>query len=313
MPAQRSTGLHNTSEGNGMNTDVRTQPTAHNTQRASALPWALSFEFFPPKTPEGAAKLRTARQALYALAPEFCSVTFGAGGSTQEGTLQTVVDIMAEGCPAAPHLSCIGQSRASIRERLAAYRTAQVRRIVALRGDLPSGYGMGGEFRYASELVAFIRAETGAHFHIDVAAYPEVHPQAASAHADMQAFAAKVQAGANAGITQYFFNADAYLRYRDDLRRLGVDVPLVPGVMPIVSSTQLMRFSDACGAEIPRWIRQRLQAFGDDSASIRAFGLDVVTDLCQRLLREGAPGLHFYTLNQAAASVEICRRLQAGL
>jgi methylenetetrahydrofolate reductase (NADPH) len=241
----------------------------------------ISFEFFPPKTPEGAAKLRAARAQLQALRPEFCSVTFGAGGSTQDGTLQAITEIMAEGLEAAPHLSCIGQTRESIRERLAAYREAGVRRIVALRGDLPSGYGSGGEFRYASDLVAFIRSETGRHFHIEVAAYPEVHPQARSPRADLEAFVAKVEAGADAGITQYFFNTDAYFRYVDDLHALGVDVPVVPGIMPITSSTQLMRFSDACGAEIPRWIRLRLQAFGDDTASIRAFGLEVVGDLCE--------------------------------
>ncbi len=271
----------------------------------------ISFEFFPTKTPEGAVKLRAVRQQLYALKPEFCSVTFGAGGSTQDGTLQAVTEIMAEGCPAAPHLSCIGQSRESIRERLAAYSAAGIRRIVALRGDLPSGYGMGGEFRYASDLVAFVRAETGDRFHIEVAAYPETHPQARSPQADLNAFAAKVKAGADSGITQYFFNSDAYFRYVDDLRAMGVDVPVVPGIMPITSSTQLMRFSDACGAEIPRWVRARLQAFGDDTASIKAFGLDVVTDLCARLRGAGVPGLHFYTMNQSAATMEIVRRLRS--
>lgn len=269
----------------------------------------ISLEFFPPKTPEGSEKLRAARRQLYELRPEFCSVTFGAGGSTQEGTLQAVAEIMEEGVPGAPHLSCIGQSAESIRERLAAYAAAGVTRIVALRGDLPSGYGQGGEFRYASELVAFIRAETGDRFHIEVAAYPEAHPQAKSPQADLEAFVAKVRAGANSGITQYFFNADSYFRYVDELRKTGVDVPVVPGIMPIISSTQLMRFSDACGAEIPRWIRLRLQSFGDDSASIRAFGLDVVTELCERLRRAGVPGLHFYTMNQAQATLDICRRL----
>jgi len=269
----------------------------------------ISLEFFPTKTEESAQKLRAARQKLYELKPEFCSVTFGAGGSTQEGTLQAVVEIMGEGCPAAPHLSCIGQSRESIRERLAAYRAAGVNRIVALRGDLPSGYGPGGEFRYASDLVAFVRGETGRQFHIEVAAYPETHPQAKSPLSDLEAFVAKVEAGADSGITQYFFNADAYFRYLDELRKRGVDVPIVPGVMPITSSSQLIRFSDNCGAEIPRWIRMRLQAFGDDNASIRAFGLDVVTQLCERLLAGGAPGIHFYTMNQASARTEICRRL----
>jgi methylenetetrahydrofolate reductase (NADPH) len=273
------------------------------------MTFPISLEFFPPKTDEGAEKLRVARQKLYALKPEFCSVTFGAGGSTQDGTLQTVRAIMAEGVSAAPHLSCIGQTRESIRERLAAYAAAGVKRIVALRGDLPSGYGASGEFRYASDLVAFIRAETGRQFHLEVAAYPEVHPQARSPEADLQAFVAKIEAGADTAITQYFFNADAYGRFLADLRKLGVQVPVVPGVMPITSSTQLLRFSDACGAEIPRWIRLRLQAYGDDTASIRAFGLDVVSDLCERLRAAGAPGLHFYTMNQAAATVDICRRL----
>jgi methylenetetrahydrofolate reductase (NADPH) len=269
----------------------------------------VSLEFFPPKTPEGADKLRAARAQLYALKPEFCSVTFGAGGSTQEGTLQAVSEIMAEGCPAAPHLSCIGQTRDSIRERLAAYGAAGVKRIVALRGDLPSGYGSGGEFRYASDLVAFIRAETGRQFHVEVAAYPETHPQAKSPLADLDAFTAKVEAGADSGITQYFFNADAYFSYVDELHRRGVRVPIVPGVMPITSSTQLIRFSDSCGAEIPRWIRLRLQSFGDDSASIKAFGLDVVAQLCERLVAGGAPAIHFYTMNQAKATLDICRRL----
>lgn len=273
------------------------------------MPHPISLEFFPPKTPEGAEKLRAARQKLYGLKPEFCSVTFGAGGSTQDGTLQTVSEIMAEGCPAAPHLSCIGQSRDTLRERLAAYAAAGVKRIVALRGDLPSGYGLGGEFRYASELVAFIRAETGRQFHIEVAAYPETHPQAKSPLADLDAFVAKVEAGADAGITQYFFNADAYFRYVEDLAARGVKVPVVPGIMPITSSAQLIRFSDACGAEIPRWIRMRLQAFGDDTASIKAFGLDVVADLCRRLLAGGAPGLHFYTMNQAQATLDLCSRV----
>ena len=275
------------------------------------MTFPISLEFFPPKTPEGAEKLRAARQKLYALRPEFCSVTFGAGGSTQEGTLATVREIMAEGCPAAPHLSCIGQTHDTIRERLAAYGEAGVQRIVALRGDLPSGYGLGGEFRYASDLVAFIRAETGRRFHLEVAAYPEVHPQSKSPEADLQAFIAKVEAGADTGITQYFFNADAYLRFVEELRRRGVHTPVVPGIMPITSSSQMLRFSDACGAEVPRWIRLRLQAFGDDTASIQAFGLDVVTALCEQLRRAGAPGLHFYTMNQAKATLEICRRLGA--
>lgn len=269
----------------------------------------ISFEFFPPKTPEGAAKLRVTRQALYAFKPEFCSVTFGAGGSTQEGTFNTVKEILEEGVVAACHFSCVGATKATVREQLAILQATGVKRLVALRGDLPSGYGMGGEFHYASDLVAFIRAETGDAFYIEVAAYPEIHPQAKSAESDLHAFAAKVKAGANSAITQYFFNSDAYFRFVDDAYKLGVDVPVVPGIMPITSSTQLMRFSDACGAEIPRWIRLRLQGFGDDTASIKSFGLDVMTDLCDQLQTAGVPGIHFYTMNQAAATTEILQRL----
>ena len=269
----------------------------------------ISFEFFPPKTPEGAEKLRAVRQQLYALRPQFCSVTYGAGGSTQEGTFATVRAILAEGMDAASHFSCIGATRAGVRAQLAELKAMGVKRLVALRGDLPSGYGIGGEFHYASDLVAFIRAETGRDFHIEVAAYPEVHPQARSPEADLQAFAAKVRAGADSAITQYFFNADAYSRFVDDVRRLGLDVPVVPGIMPIMGSTQLMRFSDACGAEIPRWIRLRLQGFGDDTASIRAFGMDVVAQLCEQLRRAGAPGLHFYTMNQSATTKALCQHL----
>jgi methylenetetrahydrofolate reductase (NADPH) len=281
--------------------------TAASTGQGAGLP--VSFEFFPPKTPEGAEKLRAARQQLYALKPEFCSVTYGAGGSTQEGTFGTVREILSEGVSAASHFSCIGATRQSVRDELAQLKAMGVRRLVALRGDLPSGYGAGGEFQYASDLVAFIRAETGSDFHIEVAAYPEVHPQARSPEADLQAFAAKVRAGAHSAITQYFFNADAYFRFVDDVRRLGLDVPVVPGIMPILGSTQLMRFSDACGAEIPRWIRLRLQGFGDDTASIRAFGLDVVARLCETLRAGGAPALHFYTMNQSAATLALCDRL----
>ena len=269
----------------------------------------ISFEFFPPKTPEGADKLRVARQQLYARKPEFCSVTYGAGGSTQQGTFDTVSEILAEGVAAASHFSCIGATRASVREQLAQLKAMGVQRLVALRGDLPSGYGAGGEFHYASDLVAFIRAETGDDFRIEVAAYPEIHPQARSPEADLQAFVTKVGAGAHAAITQYFYNADAYFRFVGEASRRGVAVPVVPGIMPITSSTQLLRFSDACGAEIPRWIRLRLQSFGDDTASIKAFGLDVVTDLCDQLRRGGAPGLHFYTMNQSAATLAICDRL----
>ena len=269
----------------------------------------VSFEFFPPKTPEGADKLRATRQLLYAHRPEFCSVTFGAGGSTQDGTFSTVKAILAEDMPAACHFSCVGATKAAVRQQLASLQAMGVKRLVALRGDLPSGHGAGGEFHYASDLVAFIRQETGAAFHIEVGAYPEIHPQARSAESDLQAFAAKIQAGADSAITQYFFNSDAYFRFVDDAYHLGADVPVVPGIMPITSSTQLMRFSDACGAEIPRWIRQRLQGYGDDIASIKSFGLDVVTDLCDQLRMAGVPGLHFYTMNQAVATSEIIRRL----
>jgi methylenetetrahydrofolate reductase (NADPH) len=269
----------------------------------------LSLEFFPPKTPEGAAKLRDARKQLYALAPEFCSVTYGAGGSTQQGTFDTVAEILKEGVDAASHLSCIGATKDKVREVLASLKAMGVKRLVALRGDLPSGYGTGGEFHYASDLIAFIRAETGDDFRIDVACYPEVHPQARSPEADLHAFATKVRAGANTAITQYFFNADAYFRFVDETRKLGLDIPVVPGVMPITNSSQLMRFSDACGAEIPRWIRLRLQSFGDDTKSIRAFGLDVIARLCEQLRAGGAPCFHFYTMNQAAATIEICRRV----
>lgn len=265
----------------------------------------VSFEFFPPKTSEGAEKLRAVRQTLYALKPEFCSVTYGAGGSTQQGTFDTVGEILAEGVSAASHFSCIGATKASVREQLATLKAMGVKRLVALRGDLPSGYGAGGEFHYASDLVAFIRAETGDDFHIEVAAYPEVHPQAKSPEADLQAYVAKVQAGADSAITQYFYNADAYFRFVDDAHRLGADIPVVPGIMPITSSSQLLRFSDACGAEIPRWIRLRLQAYGDDVASIKAFGLEVVTDLCDQLVTAGVPALHFYSMNQSAPTLGI--------
>ena len=269
----------------------------------------ISFEFFPPKTPEGVEKLRATREALYALKPEFCSVTFGAGGSTQEGTFATVKAILAEGVQAASHFSCVGATKVTVREQLAQLSAMGVTRLVALRGDLPSGYGAGGEFHYASDLVTFIRTESGDAFHLEVAAYPEIHPQAKSADADLHAYAAKVKAGANSAITQYFFNTDAYFRFVDDAYKLGADIPVVPGIMPITSSTQLMRFSDACGAEIPRWIRLRLQAFGDDTASIKSFGLDVITDLCDQLRNAGVPGIHFYTMNQAPPTLEIVRRL----
>jgi methylenetetrahydrofolate reductase (NADPH) len=269
----------------------------------------LSLEFFPPKTPEGVVKLAAVRQQLYGLKPDFCSVTYGAGGGTQEGTLSAVLAIRDEGVEAAPHFSCIGASAAGVREQLQQFKAAGLRRIVALRGDLPSGYGRFGEFRYASDLVAFIRQETGDHFHIEVAAYPEMHPQAASPQADLKAYATKVKAGANSAITQMFFNTDAYFRFVDDAHALGADIPVVPGIMPITNASGIMRFADGCGTEIPRWMRLRLLGFGDDSESIRAFGLDVVTDLCDQLRTAGVPGLHFYTMNQSAAVLEICRRL----
>ena len=269
----------------------------------------FSIEFFPPKTPEGAEKLRATRRQLAELKPTYFSVTFGAGGSTQQGTLDTVLDIMADGHPAAPHLSCIGATRESIRTLLKQFQQHGIRRLVALRGDLPSGYGGAGELRYANELVEFIRQETGDWFHIEVAAYPEMHPQARSPQDDLQNFARKIHAGANAAITQYFYNADAYFQFVDNVRKLGIEVPVVAGIMPITNYTQLMRFSDMCGAEIPRWVRLKLASFGDDSASIKAFGLDVVTGLCERLLAGGAPGLHFYSMNQAAATTAIWKRL----
>ncbi|MFN4326794.1 MAG: methylenetetrahydrofolate reductase [NAD(P)H] [Azonexus sp.] len=269
----------------------------------------ISIEFFPPQTPEGIAKLRAVRAELARLQPQFFSVTYGAGGSTRERTFAVVKEIAAEGFDAAPHLSCIGSSRESIREILAEYQAAGIRRTVALRGDLPSGMAEAGEFRYANELVEFIRAETGDWFSIEVAAYPEWHPQARSPKDDLEAFARKVKAGANSAITQYFYNADAYFHFVDEARALGVDIPIVPGIMPIAGFTKLARFSDACGAELPRWMRKKFESFGDDGDAIRAFGLDVVTELCERLLKGGAPGLHFYAMNQASLTTEICRRL----
>ena len=269
----------------------------------------ISFEFFPPKTPEGAAKLRDPVAQLGQLKPAFFSVTFGAGGSTQDGTLNTVNQIREMGFNAAPHLSCIGSTVESIRGILQQYRDAGIRHIVALRGDLPSGMAMAGEFRHASDLVAFIRAQHGDHFHLEVAAYPEYHPQARSAQEDLQNFKRKVEAGANSAITQYFYNADAYFHFVEQVRALGVTIPIVPGIMPIGSFSQLARFSDACGAEIPRWVRRKMEGFGDDSASIKAFGLDVVTHLCEELLDGGAPGIHFYTMNGAGLTSTICHRL----
>jgi methylenetetrahydrofolate reductase (NADPH) len=278
-------------------------------------PHNFSIEFFPPKTAEGTEKLRIARAKLGELQPKYFSVTFGAGGSTQQGTRDTVLDIIREGYDAAPHMSCLGSSRELLRTMLADYKAQGIKRLVALRGDLPSGYGAidlaSGEFRYANELVSFIRAETGDWFHIEVAAYPEMHPQAKSPQDDLQHFASKVLAGANGAITQYFFNADAYFRFVEDAQKLGVMVPIVAGIMPITNYTQLMRFSDMCGTEIPRWIRLKLASFGDDAESIRAFGLDVVTDLCERLLAGGAPGLHFYSLNQPGPTMAIWKQIAA--
>ena len=271
---------------------------------------AISMEFFPPKTTEGADKLRAARVQLAELGPEYFSVTFGAAGSTQAGTRDTVLEIQREGHKAAPHLSCIGRSRSELREIISEYQSHGIRHIVALRGDLPSGFGgISGEFSHASELIEFIRAETGDWFHIEAAAYPEMHPQARSPQDDLQNFIRKIKAGANSAITQYFYNSDAYFRFIDEVKRAGADVPVVAGIMPITNYTQLMRFSDMCGAEIPRWIRLKLASFGDDSASIRAFGLDVVTQMCDRLIAGGAPGLHFYTLNQAAPTIAIWQRI----
>jgi len=273
----------------------------------STLP--ISLEFFPGKTADGAEKIRAVRQALYCLQPEFCSVTYGAGGSTQAGTFAAVAEMMAEGVQAAPHLSCVGSTRASVKEQLDLLQARGVRRLVALRGDMPSPYGAEGEFRHACDLVEFVRDETGDHFHLEVAAYPETHPRARSPEHDLHAFAMKVKSGANSAITQYFYNPDAYFRFVEDARRMGVNVPIVPGIMPITNASQLLRFSDMCGAEIPRWIRLRLLAYREDIASIRAFGLDVVTNLCERLCAGGVPALHFYTMNQSAPTLEICRRL----
>jgi methylenetetrahydrofolate reductase (NADPH) len=272
-------------------------------------PRSYSFEFFPPKTDEGVAKLRAAWNQLAQLSPRFFSVTYGAGGSTRERTLGTVLEIRQAGHEAAPHLSCIGSSRADILATLELYKSKGIRHIVALRGDLPSGTASAGELAHANELVELIRAHTGDWFHIEVACYPEFHPQAKSPGDDLAQFKRKVEAGANAAITQYFYNADAYFRFVEECEALGLDLPIVPGIMPIANFSQLARFSDACGAEIPRWIRLKLASFGDDSASIRSFGLDVVTDLCDRLLAQGAPGLHFYTMNQAGLTTTIWQRL----
>jgi len=269
----------------------------------------ISFEFFPPQTPEGVAKLSATCKQLAPLKPEFFSVTFGAGGSTRDRTLEAIRQIRDEGYTAAPHLSCVGSTRENIRALLKTYKELGIKRIVALRGDLPSGMATAGEFHYANELVTFIRTETGNHFHIEVAAYPEVHPQARSAQVDLANFARKMKSGANSAITQYFYNADAYFNFVDATQKAGVTEPVVPGIMPILKYSQLARFSDNCGAEIPQWMRKTFEGYGDDTDSIRAFGLDVVTRLCEKLLAGGAPGLHFYTLNQAGLSLEIWKRL----
>lgn len=287
-----------------------TPPTSHLPPHAAApARRCFSFEFFPPNTPEGAEKLAVTARQLAQLKPEFFSVTYGAGGSTRERTLNAVLDLCKAGYSAAPHISCIGSSRASVREMLERYKSHGIRHLVALRGDLPSGTLFTGDFQYASDLVAFIREEFGNHFFIEVAAYPEYHPQAKTAQEDLANFKRKVEAGADSAITQYFYNADAYFHFVDECRAMGISVPIVPGIMPIGRYSQLARFSDACGAEIPRWIRRKLEGYGDDTASIRAFGLDVVTELCDRLLEHGAPGLHFYTLNQAGLTTVIWQRL----
>ncbi|MFU8789611.1 MAG: methylenetetrahydrofolate reductase [NAD(P)H] [Methylobacter sp.] len=277
---------------------------------AHTHPQLFSFEFYPPKTEEGAASLQVVHSKLATLNPDFFSVTFGAGGSTRDKTFDTVVAIQAKGINAAPHLSCVASTKDSIRTILKNYQEHGIAKIVALRGDLPSGTLSAGEFRYANELVEFIRQETGEHFQIHVAAYPEIHPQAPNGAEDFKNFKRKVDAGANAAITQYFYNAEAYFYFVDACEKAGISIPIVPGIMPITQYTQLFRFSEMCGADIPRWLRKRLESFGDDRESIQAFGLDVVSDLCQRLLDGGAPGLHFYTMNQAAPTLAILNNLQ---
>ena len=271
----------------------------------------ISFEFFPPNTPVGSEKLKTVVRELAAVQPEFFSVTYGAGGSTREKTLATVRDIAALGHEAAPHLSCVGSTREGIAEILATYRAQGIHRLVALRGDLPSGTATAGEFRYASELVAFVRETQGSDWHIEVAAYPEYHPQQRYARRDLQFFADKVKAGADSAITQFFFNPDAYFHFVDEARALGVTVPIVPGILPIHNYARIAQFAARDGIEIPRWVALKMEGYLDDAASVRAFGLEVVTRLCERLVAGGAPGLHFYTLNQSALSLEVCRRLHA--
>ena len=279
-------------------------------QSQKKYPQLFSFEFYPPKTEEGAASLQVVHSKLAELNPDFFSVTFGAGGSTRDKTFNTVIDIQAKGIAAAPHLSCVASTKDNIRAILKDYQNNGIAKIVALRGDLPSGMMSAGEFRYANELVEFIRQETGDYFQIHVAAYPEVHPQSASGNEDFKNFKRKVEAGADAAITQYFYNAEAYFYFLDTCEKNGIDIPIVPGIMPITQYAQLFRFSEMCGADIPRWMRKRLEGFGDDRASIQAFGLDIVTNLCQRLLDSGAPGLHFYTMNQAAPTLAILENLQ---
>jgi len=280
-------------------------------QSQKTHPQLFSFEFYPPKTEEGAVSLQAVQSQLAELKPDFFSVTFGAGGSTRDKTFDTVVDIQSKGIAAAPHLSCVASTRANIRAILSDYQANGISKIVALRGDLPSGMMSAGEFRYANELVEFIRAETGDHFQIHVAAYPEVHPQAANGNDDFKNFKRKVEAGADAAITQYFYNAEAYFYFVDSCEKNGIDIPIVPGIMPITQYAQLFRFSEMCGADIPRWLRKRLEAYGDDRVSIQAFGLDLVSDLCRRLLDNGAPGLHFYTMNQAGPTLAILENLKS--
>ena len=269
----------------------------------------FSFEFFPPKTDQGKEKLQAVRNQLAEVNPDFFSVTFGAGGSTRDRTIETVLNLHQQGISTAPHLSCVGGTREEIGELLDVYKENGINRIVALRGDMPSGMGASGELRYANELVEFIRQHSGDHFNLEVAAYPEFHPQARNAEDDLKNFARKVQAGANSAITQYFFNADSYFYFIDRLEQMGVTIPVVPGIMPIVNFSSLVRFSDMCGAEIPRWIRKQLEAYGDDTDSIRKFGEEVVTEMCEKLLAAGAPGLHFYTLNQVEPSISIWKNL----
>ncbi len=275
-----------------------------------ALP--VSFEFFPPNTPVGSDKLKTVVAELAAVRPEYFSVTYGAGGATRDKTLATVRQIASAGHEAAPHLSCVGSTREGLAGILATYRAQGIRRLVALRGDLPSGTAVAGEFRHAAELVEFVRRTQGDDWHIEVAAYPEYHPQQRYASKDLEHFAAKVRAGADGAITQFFFNADAYFHFVDEVRALGVDVPIVPGIMPIHNYAKIAQFAARDGIEIPRWVALKMEGFLDDAASVRAFGLDVVTQLCRRLVEGGAPALHFYTLNQSALSLEVCRRLGLG-